>query len=196
MTSIHSQSSQSQQIPINKKPVSQVPPEMQQKLQELLGQAEQGRDQEASGKLQDLMDKIGGDIGKLPNKLQSRLERFLNKIDRNDDGHLSRAELRSMADTNNDGYVSRGEKKEMRAKLNDYLKDKAAIETLNSETSRQVSEAIEFLDEPSLIQEIEFPPKPPKPQPFPVEPARPINWHGDDFIAKYATTFCTRSKRA
>lgn len=195
MTIINSQKAHQPLLPSDKK----IPAKMQEKLQELLDKADKG-DIGASTEdnIQDIIGKIG-DINKLPSKLQTRLERFLNKIDRNDDGHLSRAELRSMADTNNDGRVSYTEKKEMRAKLNDYLKDKAAIETLSSESSRQVAEAIEFLDEPSFFDETPAQPWPEMPTfpTFPNKPPKPVRpWQDGDIQLKYSTIFCTRTKNA
>lgn len=134
-------------------------------------------------------------------KQETRLERFVNKVDANKDGHLSTKELRSAADTNNDGKVSRAEKAEMREKLQEYLSDPDVVEGLSAETLGKASEMMEFLDDPATTDGSPFPdfpdfphkpPRPPKPpEGFPVPF---LDTDGDGYTnLKYSTIFCTRS---
>lgn len=145
-----------------------------------------------------------------PQKAGSRLDRFLDKVDRNDDGNLSTKELRAAADTNNDGKVSKSEKMEMRDKLQQYISDPDAIRGLTNETVGKAQQMMEFLDSPSttdgpnlqgpwhegipfpdiILHEGQEPQLPP--MEFPEKPPKLDGpWNRGPGI-KYASTFSTR----
>ncbi len=151
-------------------------------------------------------------IQETPQKAGSRLERFMDKVDRNDDGNLSKQELRSAADTNNDGKVSSSEKNNMREKLQNYISDPDAIRGLTDETVGKAKQMMEFLDNPKTTDTHDFPggwnERPTFPggiilhddpgllsphiEPLPEKPPKIEGpWNQGPGI-KYASTFCTR----
>lgn len=119
---------------------------------------------------------------------ENRLERFLDKIDANDDGNLSHKELSEAADTNNDGRVSQNEKAEMKDKLDSYLQEASANGTTNAHALGQAQQVLSFVEEPviyakgalisdnfSHIKDIEGPTNWPWPGTLPPTPATDTN---------------------